>query len=61
MKWRQISEYEILETIKSPDKLERSFHGKWNAFKILGRRYIRVTYKPEKKFIMVISVVDKYD
>ena len=59
MKWRGISAEEIKVVLEKPDKIEKSYHDKMNAFKIMGRRKIRVTYKIEPNRIIVISVVDR--
>ena len=59
MKWRRISLEEIKAVLETPDKTEKSYHDKINVFKTIGRKNVRVTYKMEKKVIVVISVVDK--
>jgi hypothetical protein len=59
MKWRQISEEEINLTLTVPDKIEESINGRMNAFKMIGNKYIKVTYKELKDEILVISVVNK--
>lgn len=61
MRWRRITSEEVLLTLKAPDTIEKSYHEKWNAFKTIGKRYIRVTYKKERGNLLVISVVDKND
>ncbi len=59
MKWRRISEEEVFLTLKVPDKIEESIKGRINAYKYIGQRYIKVTYKKFSEEILVISVVDK--
>lgn len=61
MKWRKISEQEVEATLREPDKLESTAAGRMNAFKQLGSRYIKVTYKKFSDEILVISAVDKSD
>lgn len=59
MKWRRISEEEVYLTLNTPDKIEESILGRMNAYKTVGQRYIKVTYKKFSEEILVISVVDK--
>ena len=41
MKWRKISQAEIEQTLKDPDKTELTREGRKNAFKAIGERYIK--------------------
>jgi len=59
MKWRRISQEEVFLTLENPDKIEESVRGRVNAYKSIGERYIKVTYKKFPGKILVISVVDK--
>ncbi|GAB6274998.1 MAG: hypothetical protein STSR0004_18630 [Peptococcaceae bacterium] len=59
MKWRKISEEEVRLTMSNPDKMETSIKGRINVYKIIGKKYIKVTYKEQPCEIPVISVVDK--
>jgi len=59
MKWRQISDDEVHLALENPDKIDESIKGRTNAFKFLGERYIKVTYKEFSNEILIISVVDK--
>jgi len=61
MKWRRISQSEIVQVVTAPDKIEKSYHDCWNAFKKLSKRNIRVTYKEEKRYLFIIRAVDKND
>ncbi len=61
MRWRKISETEVEQTLEDPDKTELTGEGRKNIFKIIGDRYIKVTYKESKDEIIIISVVDKSD
>ena len=45
MKWRKISETEIMAVLKEPDKIEQTVYGRINIFKKIGSRYLNVTYK----------------
>lgn len=59
MKWRKISEEETYLVLENPDKIETSIQGRVNAYKSMGRRCIKVTYKEFPGEILIISVVDK--
>lgn len=49
------------QTLESPDKTELTGEGRKNAFKAMGVRYIKVTYRDLEDEIVIISVVDKFD
>lgn len=59
MKWRHISEEEVHLVLGNPDKIEKSIRGRTNVYKIIGKRYIKVTYKESSDETLIISVVDK--
>ena len=59
MKWRKISEEEVLSGINEPDSSEASVRGRTNLYKRMGQRYLKVTYKEFSGEILVVSVVDK--
>ncbi len=59
MKWRKITEEEVLNTLDNPDKVEESIKGRINVYKAIEQRYIKVTYKKLLNEIFIISVVDK--
>lgn len=61
MRWRKISPKEVEETILHPDKTEKSIYQRVNVYKILGKKYLKVTFVKEKDKIVIISVVDKND
>lgn len=61
MKWRLISEVEVEQVLANPDETEMTQHGRESAFKAIGDRYIKVTYKKQDGEILVISAVDKRD
>lgn len=56
MKERDVVEDEVESIIKNPDFSEASVKGRTNAFKFLNGRYLRVTFKEESKYILVITV-----
>jgi hypothetical protein len=59
MKWRNISEREVEAVFDEPDKVEQTGHGRINAFKRIGARSIKVTYKEHPHERLIISAVDK--
>ena len=61
MKWRRISEQEVEAVITEPDKVESTEKERKNAFKQLGSRYLKVTYKDLPEEILIISAVEKTD
>ena len=61
MKWRKISEGEIIAALSVPDKVQSLEDGKDHVYKMLAGRYIRVTRRELENEIVVITVVDKSD
>ena len=59
MKWRHISEEEVHLVLENPDKVEESIRGRTNVYKIIGERYIKVTYKEFSDQTLIFSAVDK--
>jgi len=59
MKWREISEDEIKNTILSPEKIEDSIKDRKNAFKHIDKKWLKVTFKQENDKIVIITVIDK--
>ena len=61
MQWRKISEKEVESLLDNPDKVEPAETGRINAFKRIGSRYLKVTYKELANELLIISAVDKSD
>ncbi|MBU1744767.1 MAG: DUF4258 domain-containing protein [Proteobacteria bacterium] len=59
MKWRKISEAEVMTTLENPERTEDTLKGKKNAYRLIGDRFLKVTYKLEPHGILVISAVVK--
>jgi hypothetical protein len=59
MKWRHIEEEEIREAVNSPDSIEDSRHGRKNAYKEIGGRLLKVTYKHDEEKLIIITVMIK--
>jgi len=56
MKEREITDEEAEIAIKEPEYTEASVKGGTNAFKFIGGRFLRVTFKEEPENILVITV-----
>jgi hypothetical protein len=61
MKWRKISKEEVELTLKKPDKTELIEKRRKNAFKSIGKRLIKITFREFPEEILVISAVEKSD
>ena len=59
MKWRKITEKEVKSAIDKPDKLVDTIKGRKNAFKIIGGRSLKITYKQEEGALNVITAIIK--
>jgi hypothetical protein len=59
MKERAIAEDEAESAIENPDVSELSIKDRTNAFKFINGRYLRVTFKEELDYILVITVTMK--
>lgn len=59
MKWRKISEAEVMMTLEHPERTEDTIKGRKNAYRLIGGRPIKVTYKVDMQEILVISAVVK--
>jgi len=59
MRWRGVSEAEVLEVLDLPDRIEETLAERKNAYKGLDERQLKVTYKQEESGIVVITVIEK--
>ena len=59
MRWRRVSEAEVLEVLDLPDRIEETLVERKNAYKALDERQLKVTYKQEESDIVVITVIEK--
>ncbi|MCK4225157.1 MAG: DUF4258 domain-containing protein [candidate division Zixibacteria bacterium] len=59
MSWRGITEEEVKLTLSDYDKIEGSVKGRRNAFKKIGTRLIKVTFREEDDKITVITTLER--
>ena len=59
MKWRNILEEEVQNTVFNPEKVEDSTKGRKNAFKHIDEKWIKVTFKEEDGIITIVTAIDK--
>ncbi len=59
MKWRKISEEDVLDALNRPERIEQSIRGRGNVYKAGGAKHLKVTYREFSEEILVISVMDK--
>ncbi len=57
MNERTATSVEVEEVLKNPDRLEPSVKGRYNAFKFMNGRFVRVTYQEIADHFLVITVV----
>lgn len=61
MKWRKISEEDVLFILERPEKTEETSYNRRNSYRTMGKRYLKVTLKESEAEILIISAVDKND
>jgi len=59
MKWRRVSEAEVLSALDAPDRVEQSRDERINVYKSVGDRFLKATYVEEAGDIVVITVIEK--
>jgi hypothetical protein len=59
MKWRRVSDAEVLSVLDAPDRVEQSIDERSNAYKLVGDRLLKVTYVDEEGDVVVITVIEK--
>jgi hypothetical protein len=59
MKWRRISESDVLEVLRQPERTENSLYGRTNAFKHVGNRLLKITWILKEKDIEIVTAIDK--
>lgn len=59
MKWRRVSEADVVSVLNAPDRVEQSMDGRINAYKSLADRLLKATYVEEKGNFVLITVIEK--
>jgi hypothetical protein len=59
MRWRRVSEAEVLSVLDAPVRKEQSIDKRSNAYKLVGDRLLKVTYVDEEADVVVITVIEK--
>ena len=59
MKWRRISPDQVKSTLLDAEKIEESIEGRKNAFKHIGKKWLKVTFKEENDIIYIITAIDE--
>ena len=59
MRWRKIGMEEVKNVLSEPDRLEDSIRGRRNAFKTIGGRLLKVTYKDDRDKRVIVTAVVK--
>jgi hypothetical protein len=59
MKWRQVSEAEVLSVLNVPDRIEQSIDDRRNAYKLVSNRLLKVTYVEEAGGVVIVTVIEK--
>jgi hypothetical protein len=59
MKWRRISEAEVLRVLNAADRVEQSIGDRRNAYNLVGNRLLKATYVEEEGDVVVVTVMEK--
>jgi hypothetical protein len=59
MKWRGVSEADVVNVIEAPDRIEASRDERINAYKLSSDRLLKATYIEEEGNVLVITVIEK--
>ncbi|MCD6117382.1 DUF4258 domain-containing protein [bacterium] len=59
MKWREVSEEDVISTIFDPEDVQNAIKGRENAYKQINEKWIKVTFKKEDDKLIIITVIDK--
>ena len=49
----------MLAVLDAPDRVEQGIDKRRNAYKLVGDRFLKVTYVDEEEDIVVITVIEK--
>lgn len=59
MRWHKISEKDVELALAKPEWVEKGQEGKLNAWRKIGLKFLRVTYKEERDTRIIITAVLK--
>ena len=59
MKWRRVSESDVVGVLDAPERTEQSTDDPINAYKLMDDRLLKVTYVEEQGNIVVVTVIEK--
>lgn len=59
MKWRRILDEEVKAVVAFPDNVQETIKNRKNAFKRIGGRVLKVTYRIEHDKVLVITVITR--
>jgi hypothetical protein len=59
MKWRGVSEAEVLSVLNAPDRIEQTIDDRRNAYKLIGNRLLKATYVEDEGDVVVVTVIEK--
>ncbi|MBI5198143.1 MAG: DUF4258 domain-containing protein [Nitrospirae bacterium] len=59
MKWREITEEEVENTLLHPEIVVDSFKGRKNVLKHIGKKYLKVTFAQKGDQMVIVTAVDK--
>ena len=55
----KVAEDEVLKVLEAPDRVDESIENRANAYRVMGRRFLKVTYKRDRADVAVITVIEK--
>ena len=59
MRWRRVSEEDVLQVLGDPSEPGECVGGRKNASKVVGERILKVTYKEQGDEMIVVTVIWK--
>jgi hypothetical protein len=59
MKWRRVSEAEVVSVLNVPHRIEQSIDDRRNAYKLVSNRLLKVTYVEEAGDVVIVTVIEK--
>ncbi|MDO8491291.1 MAG: DUF4258 domain-containing protein [Dehalococcoidia bacterium] len=59
MRLHDISIEQVTQTLEQPEKVVPSIKGRYNAYRRIGERFLRLTYREEEERFVVVSVTPR--